>query len=211
MKKIKLLYLKHTPLCEAFTWVLIMLMVIFFWPHRTLPVIGATEETEKTGIQIRTESLVPLVCVAPYTITVSKSKKEPEPIIKPPLRYGFTNDEIYLMAVLLTGSKDVNGDGEFDFDYGRSDEYDQISLVLCVVMNRVRSNKYPNTVSEVIWQENQFHPMRKWKKSLPQVSDISLQIVTDWCEAYDANDPGAQTIPEEHLYFSGNGRVNCSR
>ena len=47
------------------------------------------------------------------------------------------------MAVLLTGSKYVDGDGEFDFDYGRDDEYDQISLVLCVVMNRVRSERFP--------------------------------------------------------------------
>ncbi len=115
------------------------------------------------------------------------------------------------MSVLLTGSKDVGGDGEFDFDYGRQDEFDQISLVLCVVMNRVQSNLYPNTVAEVIWQRNQFSPMVLWKDALPQVSDISLTTVTHWCNAYDAYDISIQTIPEDHLYFTGDGFKNYSR
>ena len=52
-------------------------------------------------------------------------QKEPEkeytleeiaiPEIKP--RYGFTDDEVYLMAVLLSGSKYVDGDGEYDVDF----------------------------------------------------------------------------------------------
>ena len=135
---------------------------------------------------------------------------EPEPTPEPP-RYGFTEEEIYLMAVLLCGSKDVDGDGEYDFDYGNDGRYDQISLVLCVVMNRVRSDVYPDTVSEVIWQKGQFSPMPQWNKKLPQVSDISLQRVTEWCKAYDAHDMGVQSIPEDHLYFSGNGMENYSR
>ena len=135
---------------------------------------------------------------------------EPEPTPEPP-RYEFTEEEIYLMAVLLCGSKDVDGDGEYDFDYGHDDRYDQISLVLCVVMNRVRSDVYPGTVSEVIWQKGQFSPMTRWGKGLPQVSDISLQRVTEWCKAYDAHDMGVQSIPEDHLYFSGNDMKNFSR
>ena len=125
--------------------------------------------------------------------------------IEPP-RYGFTDDDIYLMAVLLTGSKDVGGDGEFDIDFRKTIDYEQVYLVLCVVMNRVQSPKFPNTVSEVIWQRGQFSFMPRWRNKLPQVSDISLKKVIEWCKAYDSWAPGIQSIPENHLYFRGDGR-----
>ena len=104
------------------------------------------------------------LCRRKYNINLKQPPLEPPTIINNDavstdsnsLRYGFTNDDIHLLSVLLTGSKNVDGDGEFDFDYGRGEEYDQISLVLGVVMNRVQSDKFPNTVSEVIWQGSIF-------------------------------------------------------
>ena len=188
---------EHTGLCAAIFWTIMLILVIFLWPQPT----ETLEEPQKT--QIKTE-------VFESTQIIIEPLVEPELISKPP-RYGFTEEEIYLMSTLLTGSKYVGGDGEFDFDYGRDEEYDQIYLVLCVVMNRVQSEQYPDTVSEVIWQRGQFSPMTRWTKGLPQVSDISLQRVTDWCKAYDAYDTSVQSVPENHLYFSGDGRRNYSR
>ena len=78
-------------------------------------------------------------------------------------------------------------------------------------MNRVRSDLYPDTVSEVIWQRGQFVVMKRWSKnSLPEVSEDSLYIVRQWCEAYDNYDPSIQTIPEDHLGFYGDGYENHS-
>ena len=126
-------------------------------------------------------------------------------------QYGFTDKEIYLMAVLLSGSKYVDGDGEYDIDFGNQDNDEQISLVLNVVMNRVRSDHFPDKVSEVIWAPGQFESMTKWKNGLPKVSDISLNKVKEWCANYDAYIPDYQTIPDDHLYFYGDGVVNKSR
>lgn len=126
-------------------------------------------------------------------------------------RYGFTEDEIYLMTVLLSGSKYVDGDGEYDIDFGNQDNRNQIGLVLGVVMNRVRSDNFPDTVEEVIWASGQFSPMRRWVNGLPEVSDISLNKVREWCRAYDTYDLDYQTIPDTHLYFYGNGVINISR
>ena len=206
--QIKQFYTKHKPLCEAFFWIIMLVLVIFCWPQSTEVIV----ETQEIQVEIEESTPIPqIVFVSKITPTLEpEPEKEPEPILKPP-RYGFTEEEIYLMAVLLCGSKDVDGDGEYDFDYGHDDRYDQISLVLCVVMNRVRSDVYPDTVSEVIWQKGQFSPMPQWNKKLPQVSDISLQRVTEWCKAYDAHDMGVQSIPEDYLYFSGNGMENFSR
>ena len=113
-----------------------------------------------------------------------------------------------MLAVLLCGSKYVDGDGEYDFDFGNDERYDQISLVLCVVMNRVRNEQFPDTVIEVITQPNQFSSMKRWSEELPEVSDIALQRVREWCDAYDRYDLGTQSVPEDHLYFTGDGIEN---
>ncbi len=155
----------------------------------------------------------------PIIIRIEYAAKEPvreyalEEIAIPEIepRYGFTDDEVYLMAVLLSGSKYVDGDGEYDVDFHNQDNQQQISLVLNVVMNRVNSDQFPDTISEVIWAPGQFSPMPKWVNNLPEVGDISLQKVREWCNAYDTYDPEAQVVPDNHLYFYGNGIVNKSR
>ena len=144
----------------------------------------------------------------------STPEPTPEPVIDPV--YGFTQQEIFLMAQLLCGDKNRDGDGEYDIDFGNDDRYDQISLVLCVVMNRVNDDRFPNTVEDVIWQNNgttyQFSVMRQWDdfNTVCIPSDIAIQRVTEWCDAYDRCDPGAQSIPTDHVMFVGNGDENIS-
>lgn len=139
---------------------------------------------------------------------------EPEPVVVEP-RYGFTDEEVYLLAQLLCGSSKVDGDGEYDFVYTAKYfpdkiNYCEISKVLCVVMNRVRSKQFPNTVSEVVLQKGQFSPMPKNAKKTPD--DIAIQKVQEWCDAYDNWDTGVQNVPEDHLYFSaGPNLTNVTR
>ena len=135
----------------------------------------------------------------------------PETIEPTPKKYGFTDSDIYLMTVLLCGSGKTDGDGEYDIDFDTNINHDQVSLVLSVVMNRVMSDRFSNTVSEVVWARGQFSPMSRWENGLPTVSDKSYQIVKDWCVAYDAHDLSIMSIPEDHLYFTGNGTINISR
>ena len=205
--RFKQFYSNHKPLFRTILGVLITLLLwaVLVSIHFLTQPAEALFEPEPP--EIKMADAIVVVTEIPEVTPVPTPSPEPTPAP----RYGFTNDDIYLMTVLLCGSKKVDGDGEFDFDFGRKDEYDQISLVLCVVMNRVRSDLFPDTVSGVIWQKGQFSGMYRWKNKLPQVSDVSLQRVTDWCKAYDAYDAGAQSIPEEHLYFCGNGKVNRSR
>jgi len=139
---------------------------------------------------------------------------EPNPI------YGFTEDDIYLLAQLLCGDKNRDGDGEYDFDFSLTmyENYQQISLVLCVIMNRVMDPRFPNNVYDVIWAYNsskdiyQFSVMRQWANGrVCQPSELALTRVREWCDAYDRGDPGAQTIPTNHVYFTGNGTINISK
>lgn len=126
-------------------------------------------------------------------------------------RYGFTEDEIYLLAQLLCGDENTSGDGEYDIDFvDQSDiNYYEVSKVLCVVMNRVRDDRFPNTVKDVVLAKNQFSVMPKNLKATP--SEMALTVVEDWCKAYDEFDMGIQCVPENHVFFTGNGVSNITR
>ena len=135
---------------------------------------------------------------------------EPEeivPIQEP--RYGFTDEEIYLLAQLLGGCKDIDGDGEYDIDFKTNIDYVEVGKVLGVVMNRVRSDEFPNTVEDVVLQRNQFSVMPRNASAVP--SAVGIKVVRDWCEGYDLYYESVQVIPENHLYFEGNGRINITR
>lgn len=192
----------HGPLMRSIFWVVILTMVLLYWPRESFCKCEP-EVIEPHYIYVLPEVKEQKVADLPEEVVFE------EPTISP--RYGFTEDDIYLMTVLLCGSGDTSGDGEYDIDFSNQDNHEQISLVLSVVMNRVMSDKFPNTVSEVIWAPNQFSPMKRWKNGLPNVSAESYQIVKEWCEAYDAHDLTVMSVPETHLYFTGNGKINKSR
>lgn len=125
-------------------------------------------------------------------------------------RYGFTEQDIYLLAQLLCGDKTIDGDGEYDIDYikpSKSDEK-EIGKVLCVVMNRVRSKDFPNTIKEVVLAPKQFSVMPKNSRKNP--SESAINIVKNWCTRYDNWDKSIQIIPTNHLYFTGNGKINTT-
>lgn len=136
---------------------------------------------------------------------IIKTDQEPE------LRYGFTDEDIYLMAQLLCGSKDIHGDGEYDFVWGHMQgemNYYEMSKVLCVIMNRVRNDHFPDTVYDVITQPGQFVDARNIY-TIPD--DIAIDEIRKWCESYDNWDFGVQCIPENHLFYDGDGRENHTR
>ena len=184
-----------------------------------LVIIGVSSFTTKEPDVSPTSPTVPstVLLVKPEPPIIEEpvvAVTEPEPVVVEP-RYGFTDEEVYLLAQLLCGSSKVDGDGEYDFVYTAKYfpdklNYCEISKVLCVVMNRVRSEQFPNTVSEVVLQKGQFSPMPKNAKKIPD--DIAIQKVQEWCDAYDNWDTGVQNVPEDHLYFSaGPNLTNVTR
>ena len=147
------------------------------------------------------DKTIPTIPEATYSVQTVAAVSEPTPVVVAP-RYGFTDAEVYLLAQLLCGSAKIDGDGEYDFVWSAKNgttNYCEIGKVLCVVMNRVRSGKYPDTVTKVIMQKGQFSPMPKNAKKTPD--PIAIEVVKEWCTAYDNWDPCIQSIPEDHLYF----------
>ena len=124
-------------------------------------------------------------------------------------RYGFTDKDIHVLAQLLCGDKTRDGDGEYDIDFFHEVDYYEVGKVLNVVMNRVRSEIFPNLVYDVVTQYNQFSVMPKNLQAEP--SEKALRIVEEWCAAYDNYISVIQIIPTDHLYFGGDGYRNTTR
>ena len=130
-------------------------------------------------------------------------------------QYGFTDDDIYLLTQLLCGNSSTYGDGEYDFDWdlylGTEPNQEEISKVLCTVMNRIRSGEYDNHVRDVVLQPHQFVVFPKNLKSTP--SDKAIAVVREWCEKYDNWHHEIETIPRDHIYFvagPNNGNITMS-
>ena len=156
--------------------------------------------------------ITPAETPEPTVVPTPTTEPTPEPTVAP--RYGFTDDEVYLLAQLLCGSADKDGDGEYDFvwaiKYEEETNYAEISKVLCVVMNRVRSDEFPDTVTDVVMQTGQFAVMPQNASKIPD--QIAIDVIQEWCDAYDAYDLGVQSIPETHLYFTaGPNNTNVTR
>lgn len=77
---------------------------------------------------------------------------------------------------------------------GRGESYDCQKAIISVVMNRVMSKDFPNTIKEVVYQKNQFEP----------VSNGMLDRATPYKQLYDAVDEViayGSTVPEWVCYF----------
>ena len=158
-----------------------------------------TKNAEAQGLET-TESTIVEPTQTETIILTDPTIMELAPVISP--RYGFTDDDIHLLAQLLCGDADINGDGEYDFVWAAKHKqpyYYEMTKVLCVVMNRQRHKDFPDTIYKILMQDGQFTPMPENLATHPD--PIAIDAIRDWCEAYDAHKPEVQTIPEDHLYF----------
>lgn len=181
---------------------LVILLVVFFLLGFICGKIYNKPVVNPMNNQIETQTIV-VQEEAPKII-------EPQAvIIKEEPRYNFTEADIHLLALVLSGDKNIDGDGEYDIDFETPINHVEVDKVLSVIMNRVSSDIYPNTVSKVVKQPGQFAVIPRNLNKTP--SDISLQTVREWCDAYNYQASHVELIPSDHLYFTGNGITNTTR
>ncbi|MED3623487.1 cell wall hydrolase [Neobacillus thermocopriae] len=90
-------------------------------------------------------------------------KSEASPSNAPEIKVGYSKREIDLLARL------VRAEAEIEPFRGKI-------AVACVVLNRVASPKFPDTIKEVIYQKNQFQPVMNGKINQPADQE-SIQAV----------------------------------
>ena len=75
-----------------------------------------------------------------------KVKKAVVPVKEPEKAYSFTENDRYLLAKIARA------------EMGTEDT-EAKALAILIVLNRVKSGKFPDTVKEVLYQKNQFSPI----------------------------------------------------
>lgn len=90
------------------------------------------------------------------------SEKEPA---QPKIIVGYSENEIELLARLVRAEAE-------------SEPYQGKVAVACVVLNRVDSSAFPNTIKEVIYQKGQFQPVRNGEINKPADED-SIKAVNE--------------------------------
>lgn len=77
-------------------------------------------------------------------------EEEPKPV------YDYTEEDLDLLARLI-------------FSEGGIESYETQLMIGSVVMNRVDSPKFPNTIREVVYQKNQFSVTTTYKNGIPMI------------------------------------------
>ena len=105
-----------------------------------------------------------------YPEEIEKSKIEPldaqiimdnlvkESEVKPNEDYGITYDEAQMLMKIAMAEAEADGiEGK--------------AMVMAVILNRVKDDRFPNTIEEVIFQEHQFSPISdgRYYKAEPDV------------------------------------------
>ena len=78
------------------------------------------------------------------------------------------------------------------------------AAVAWVVMNRVQSPLYPDTVEEVILEENQFPAYYP----VGYVDSSFVSLAQEVVEAWHDPESSLRVLPESYLYFDGDGKKN---
>lgn len=124
--------------------------------------------------------------------TIQPEIETQEPIIELSAeeKLGITSEESYILRKITM----AEAEGE---------SIEGKALVICVILNRVRSKDFPNTIEEVIFQKNQFSPVldgRYYEVDPNADCEEALQMVADgWDESHGA------------LYFESNGKSTWHR
>ena len=109
----------------------------------------------------------------------------------------YTEDDVIMIAKLLTN------------EAGGVRSLTQKSAVAWVVLNRVASSKYPNTIVGVITQPYQFEGWHPETEPYDECIKLARDVLELWNMEMNGSKEGVgRTIPEEYLYFTGDGVNN---
>ena len=82
------------------------------------------------------------------------------------------------------------------------------SAVIWVVLNRVDSKEYPDTIASVITQEYQFEGWDEETVPYDQCVEIAKDVLKRWNDEKNGAEDVGRTLPKEYIYFTGDGAHN---
>ena len=113
-------------------------------------------------------------------------------------RRSYTQEDAELIAQTLWG------------EARNCDSTHQAAVVWCI-LNRVDSPVFPNTIREVVTQKYQFAGYHAENPVEPELLALAYDVLARWSIEPDCVGAVGRVLPEEYLYFGGNGEVNQFR
>lgn len=117
---------------------------------------------------------------------------------KTSLRYIANAEEISMLCKVTYG------------EAGSLSKTQQAAVVWCI-LNRVDSEVYPNTISEVITQKSQFYGYKESHPIVQETQDIVIDVLLRWENEQRGELDVGRVLPREYMYFTGNGKENIFR
>lgn len=153
-------------------------------------------------------TLVNMASVKPQILTVANAEVEttPELTITPALIIEIVEKEyipdeadIEILAKVLWGEA-----------RGINSTMEKAAVVWCV-LNRVDCSNWPDTVSDVVKQLNQFTGYLKKNPATDELKEIAKDVLVRWMREKDGYTDVGRVLPAEYTYFNGNGKHNLFR
>lgn len=136
-------------------------------------ILDETEDVNKDDVAVTRDSVT--------SRSGSRIDREVPTVYYEDVGVNVTQDEIEILERIVQA--EAGGSG-----------YDGMLAVANVVLNRVKSERFPNTVTDVVFAHRQFTPISDGRYYTVRVSDTAKRVVKD---ALD----GARLIGEDALYF----------
>lgn len=128
---------------------------------------------------------------------------EKEPLYEDRAKKPYSYDDAVMLAKMAYGEAcgipDLNTSNGF-----KSHDY-HVACTMWTVLNRVDAGW--GSIQNVITAKNQFVGYRESNKVDPDILNLAFEILGDWSTGNDS----LRTLPEEYLYFRGDGTYNHFR
>lgn len=90
----------------------------------------------------------------------------------------------------------------------RGEDDVQVAAVAWCVLNRVDDARFGNTIKEVVTAPYQFSGYQPTNPLDPRIQRIVLDVLARWQAEPQCVGSIGRVLPEEYVYFTGNGKVN---
>lgn len=87
------------------------------------------------------------------------------------------------------------------------------AAVAWCILNRadIGDSYYPDDIIAVITQRGQFHGYDAEHPVLPELQELALDVIDRWQREKDGETDTGRVLPQDYLFFSGDGRHNHFR
>lgn len=93
---------------------------------------------------------------------------------------------------------------------GNCSKTEKAAVIWCV-LNRVDDNRFPDNITDVITQENQFSGYYESNFAYSEYVELANDVMTRWIFEKTAVGDIGRVIPKEYMWFYGDGKHNYFR